>query len=140
MPVSCLWLPQPSLTSLPPHPERHSQTKAPGSATPNSPEGVEGGTGSSGPQVLFFQKRCVLLLSHLYSKFCMSFPHLPWHEQDGRPASNCFDSQEQCQLCLREHRLHFHVHHPANTIKMPVKHRKKILKNLRWVKRQELPE
>lgn len=48
--------------------------------------------------------------------------------------------RKQCQLCLREHRLHFHVHHPANTIKMPVKHRKKILKNLRWVKRQELPE
>lgn len=117
LPISCLRLPQPSLTSLPSLPVRHSQTKAPGSATPQLFRGhgrKHRLPSSLGPQVLFFwEEMCsaAFSTSTLNSEWGFLI-HLGMSRMAG-PASNCFDSQEQCQLCLGEHRLHFHVNHPA---------------------------
>lgn len=89
LPISCLRLPQPSLTSFPSLPVRHSQTKAPGSATPQLFRGHE--RKHVRPISLILLGRNVFCcFPHLYSKFCMRFPHPPWHEQDGGTCQQLF--------------------------------------------------
>lgn len=111
------------LTSFSPSKTFSNQSTRLCHSPPHSSEGVKG---SAGPRCLGAQEEpCSAAFPPLSSAWG-SLIRLGMSRMVG-PASNCLDSQEQCQFCLGEHRLHFHVNHPA-------KH-----KNLRWVRRQELP-